>query len=1001
MYNKSSLSFSTVVQTALMASSAVIKRFDIINSHIDKRKFRGLLLKNQLRVLLISDATTDKSGAAVGVGVGHMSDPWELPGIAHFCEHMLFLGTEKYPDENHYSKFIASNGGRCNASTWPDHTRFYFDINPKHLKEALHIFAQFFICPQFTESATEREVNAVDSENKNNIKNDLRRLYQLEKAMSDQSHDYSKFGTGNKQTLVDDAIAKNLDTRKALLDFHRTFYSANIMSLCIIGSEDLDDLEKYIIDVGFDKIVDKNVERPSWKTHHLGPSQCQQRIEVVPVKELHLLQIRFPMPDTRQNFLTKSDYYLCHLIGHEGIGSLYAALKKLAWILRLTCDITFPAPGLATFEVDIELSEEGIVHADEVVFYLFSYIGMLKRGGPQSSVWDELAQINSTLFTYKDKEEPMYFAADLSRRILDYPMEHILDAPFAYTQYTPSIIEDLMKHLTPENCIFFLVDKKFSAVNGLKKEKWYGIEYRNERFTEDFCKRCNAALLTANAGLFLPPRNEYIPSDFALRTVDKSEVELPTLACNNEWYRLWHFFDASYNLPKCTAYFWISSPAAYKTPMDNALERLMADCFVNVMAVKVYDASLAGLHYSISAKSYGIELKIHGFNEKLLQFVDLLFTSLLDLVPGKQVFEVQRERLQRLLKNFYSEQPYSQGNYYLLLVLKEKRWTKEEVLQAVSAISYDDLLKYIHRYFSCCFIEALIHGNVERTVAKNIMELLAASIKAKRLNCTSVSDKESLRIREYQLKNGTISILKRSQKTHPNSALITLLQAGKRSNRANILLGLVCQLLQEPSFDILRTKEQLGYIVFTSPRRRCGAQGIRIIVQGLNDPTFVIERVENFLAHMRVVIEKMSAEEFTSNVESLAIKRLEKPKRLRYLSDRYWREVLDRTYQFDRDIKEVEILRTFTKSDVLEFYDRVVSSNACERKVLHICVKSELHVSCPSKDNAQKKQSNDTKMVASNVMKEIDNLNVFKMDLTLYDLDKSTLSVDDPASFIS
>ena len=57
-------------------------------------------------MLLISDSETDKSSAALDVHVGHLSDPWELPGLAHFCEHMLFLGTTKYPEENEYNKFL-------------------------------------------------------------------------------------------------------------------------------------------------------------------------------------------------------------------------------------------------------------------------------------------------------------------------------------------------------------------------------------------------------------------------------------------------------------------------------------------------------------------------------------------------------------------------------------------------------------------------------------------------------------------------------------------------------------------------------------------------------------------------------------------------------------------------------------------------------------------------------------------------------------------------------
>lgn len=79
-----------------MTDSHVAKIFDdIIKSANDKRTYRGLELTNGLRVLLVSDPTTDKSAASLDVNIGSLSDPRELPGLAHFLEHMLFLGTEK------------------------------------------------------------------------------------------------------------------------------------------------------------------------------------------------------------------------------------------------------------------------------------------------------------------------------------------------------------------------------------------------------------------------------------------------------------------------------------------------------------------------------------------------------------------------------------------------------------------------------------------------------------------------------------------------------------------------------------------------------------------------------------------------------------------------------------------------------------------------------------------------------------------------------------------
>jgi secreted Zn-dependent insulinase-like peptidase len=87
-------------------------------------------LENELMCLLVCDKETDKAGAAMDVAVGHFSDPDELPGLAHFNEHMLFLGTEKYPDENSYSTFLSSNSGKSNAFTAMENTNYMFDVRP-------------------------------------------------------------------------------------------------------------------------------------------------------------------------------------------------------------------------------------------------------------------------------------------------------------------------------------------------------------------------------------------------------------------------------------------------------------------------------------------------------------------------------------------------------------------------------------------------------------------------------------------------------------------------------------------------------------------------------------------------------------------------------------------------------------------------------------------------------------------------------------------------------
>jgi len=76
---------------------------EIKKSGLDKKTYKYLTLPNKLRVILINNPDADKGSASLDVKVGVSLDPKPLYGTAHFLEHMLFMGTKKYPKENEYS----------------------------------------------------------------------------------------------------------------------------------------------------------------------------------------------------------------------------------------------------------------------------------------------------------------------------------------------------------------------------------------------------------------------------------------------------------------------------------------------------------------------------------------------------------------------------------------------------------------------------------------------------------------------------------------------------------------------------------------------------------------------------------------------------------------------------------------------------------------------------------------------------------------------------------
>ena len=168
----------------------------------DKRIYYPLTLSNGLRVLLISDPARNQCAAAMDVHVGSFSDPNNMPGMAHFCEHMSFLGTQKYPNENDFSQYLSANGGSSNAYTSSEDTVYYFDINADQFQSGLDRFAQFFVAPLFASDAVARELHAIESEHTKNKNSDAHRFHQLGKQLlSNPEHPFRKFATGNKETL--------------------------------------------------------------------------------------------------------------------------------------------------------------------------------------------------------------------------------------------------------------------------------------------------------------------------------------------------------------------------------------------------------------------------------------------------------------------------------------------------------------------------------------------------------------------------------------------------------------------------------------------------------------------------------------------------------------------------------------------------------------------------------------------------------------------------------
>lgn len=91
-----------------------------------------------------------------------------------------------------------------------------------------------------------------------------------------------------------------------------------------------------------------------------------------------------------------------------------------------------------------------------------------------------------------------------------------------------------------------------------------------------------------------------------------------------------------------------------------------------------------------------------------------------------------------------------------------------------------------------------------------------------------------------------------------------------------------------------------GYSVHSGPRRANGVQGLRFIIQSEKAPHYLESRVEAFLCTMEKAVEEMNDEAFQKHIQALAIRRLDKPKKLSAECAKYWGEIISQQYNFDR-----------------------------------------------------------------------------------------------------
>ena len=909
-----SLSFIGLSACSLTQNANATKTKAFIKSPNDAKVYHSFTLSNKLEVLAISDPAADKAAASLDINIGSGSDPENRQGLAHFLEHMLFLGTKKYPEPDEYQRFINSHGGSQNAFTSLEHTNYFFDIDTNHLASALDRFSEFFISPLFNENYVEREKHAVNAEYQARLKDDLRRQFDVLKTIANPSHPFSKFTVGNAETLADD---QPQSLRDDLLAFYHQYYSANKMKLVVVGKESVEELEQ-LIQAKFSAIP--NQSHSEKKKHARTAARIAKqplypkgllpaRINITPINEIRRLRLQFPIPDPQAYYEQKPVQYLANLLGHEGPGSLLSFLKNQGWVENLSASQGISGKGYATFQLELGLTKDGLNQITNISRAIFEEIELIREHGIEPWRYLEQNRLNNIAFTYQENGANINLASMLSNRMHNFPTDHIMWAPYAMEEYNKLQITNYLNELTPDNLLMIVVAKELTTN---KETKWYSTPYSQLEINESQQKEWLKPI--SHGALQLPTKNPFIPERLTLLAPSKNPKLTPELISKDKDLALWYKFDNSFGTPRANFYFSIRSPQANQTPRNTVLTELYVDMVNEQLSEFTYPAFLANLNYQLYKHVRGVTVRISGFEDKQPVLLKEILRTLTKPNIDSEKFKLIKQRMMRQLANTRKARPSNQASGKISELLITPSWSVPELEVALSGVTYKDIEGFVPQFLNSIEVVSLANGNIDKTSAIEMASLIKQTL------MESVTTKPVPRVKVAKI---SVNSNQRFELNvpHPDSAVAMYFQASNKTVHSQATFSLLSQIISIPFFHELRTQKQLGYIVQASSISLLDVPGLVFIVQSPNHSSEdLVKNIEQFTTSYHTKISRMDTVEFEQHKQALITRLQTKDTRLGQRTNRYWREIDRENYNFNSKEKLTEVVQNLSLEEIQKAY---------------------------------------------------------------------------------
>lgn len=939
----------------------------------DDRDYRLMKLENGLPVLLVRDRTSPRASASMDIAVGSFWDPADVPGTAHFLEHMLFLGSKKYPTEGQFDVFLAQHGGYSNAYTSSDNTNYFFSIGSKQFPRAADMFAQMFATPLLSMNATGREAHAIDAEHAKNHQNDEWRLQQVKQDLARREHVFHRFETGNAQTLLRDVRRSHA----AITQLYRGHYCVPNMHLTLLSPAPLAETEalakqafagiRKVCDRKGDTVVGLGAALPKRKGSADLPydrATLGSLVHVKTVADKRSLSFIWQLPPRgRDAWRHKAAAYAGAMLGQEGKGSLASFLRReKGWISSLSAGLAADYDMFSTFELSMDLTPACTYkQLPALVDYVYQYLSLLRDPAKDAISKKRFLEMKANAkigWDYKEKEQPEDYTSGVAATMRRYPSKKLLSAESTYESFAPTRIRDVLLALNPYNMLLMYASKK-PGVDLPLRDAFYGTRYRISKLDDDKLWMLNRTLSAASAEgavnefFALPSLSDYVVSDTRIAACGRGCTEYrpgsrdPSPQLIRSDYGAagsataggkkapekrvvgWWLQERQFKLPKASISIDMSPSQPFTKARDVELTALFCSMVTDALAEPTYQAGKSGYGVSVAGGAGGVSVSVGGFSQHIEKFLGFVLKTLAhpELLSEKRFMALRQER-QRRLKNSMLTEPFRLIGSFLSEALETPSFSAPTRLAALESITFDEIEAYPQTHLGDVALEAFVFGNIPLSTARKVVataaDALPAHAQSQALLASLPHPQSALIARP---KASAAFKGPNADASNPNACAINYWQYGLQDTtpQSELYLSVLSAVAHAPAYDQLRTTEQLGYVVSSRPDKRAHVLGFSLMVQSATrDAAYLTSRINNFMdKKLDKLVAALPKKQFDSILGTFR-SQLRAPAHTPGAVEAAARgEVSRRTYMFDRRQRKLADLDKLTLAGFRAFYKQL------------------------------------------------------------------------------